>query len=451
MYSDLYIKPQQRPYPFLSIAAVLVVGLAVGVFFLQNLTTGTRASKKTVERHELANVSSHQVGIFWKSHEPDQGWIIYGSDEQNLNKIVLDERDTSNNRISRGYHYILLKGLQPDTTYYYRIVSNNELISTPNGEPFRFKTTRDYSSVSAPKPAYGKVVLPNGEPAGDTFVFLRYKNSYPLVTLTKSSGEWLIPLQFGVERTTNNIIDILEQDRATLELFNDESKTTVTAVIRKLNPVPQTLILGKDYQFVEQEQVLSASSRVVIIDNKDYPVTLQYPKENAVIPGVRALIKGTGVPGKKVMITINSRPPFQAETYVEKDATWMVTNSSAFTPGSYEVNVITEDKNGRKIGFERKFVLIKSGEQVLAVATGSATITPTTVPTTAPTVAPSPTGTTALPTSVPTSIPIATPTTAYVPQTYVTTVPVAGSNDLPYYVLTGLGFVIIGAGLVLLF
>lgn len=473
MYSELYFQKQSRVPSFLFALAFVAIAGVVGFYFLSNTSTPTRASKKTVRQQEVANLSARQLSIFWESEVPDNGWIIYGEQADELSQIALDDRDTSEKKAQKQFHFATLKNLQPDTQYYYKIVSNNELISASGDEPFQIRTTRVTLPGSSTKPAYGKAIQTNGSPAQGAIVLIRYKDAYPLATLTGATGEWLMPLQSLISKKDNQPSIILDKDTITIQIIDDGIKTSINALISKTSPLPQTTILGKDYEFLDESQVLPAFNQREPAPNTglQYEVSIQFPKDGAVIPGSQPLIRGTGIPGKEVIVNLNSTPTFSAKVTVDEKGDWRVNIPGNVLAGKYTLSMITEDATGKKIGDKREFSLAKSGEQVLGDATGSATLTPTrpVTPTKAPTIAPtsiiSPTKTATIspalvtPTAtssasisatlVPTFPPTATPTSAYY-QPATPPPPVSGVGIVPY-IMAGLGMVIAGAGLILLF
>lgn len=436
LYSDLYLKRNQNVTRFTLIGVVSLVAAVMIYFFTNSNVPLTTASRKTVIKHELVNLTPQQAAIFWQTDEPLEGWIIYSSN-QSLKLSASDEQDLNNNRNKHLYHFAVLKDLQPDTTYYYKIISNKGVISQDDGEAFSFKTTRNYIVTDSAKPAYGKVVLPNSQPAEGTFVVLRYPNSYPLVTITKSTGEWLIPMQYVINKSDNTIMTADPNQLADIEVIGKDLKSTIQASVSNMSPLPKTTVLGQSYSFIgDKGNVLPASTKVT--NGKKYEIDLLYPKDGAVIPGSQPLVRGKGIPNKDVQININTQPAFSTTATIDAKGSWKITVPSSTRPGIYQLIVTTEDASGRTVGFRRRFILAKSGETVLGEATESATITPTIVE--------SPTPYVITPTYTPTPVITGTynPTATPVP-------PTSGVNGSIPYVFAGVSLVVVGVGLVLLF
>ncbi len=451
MYSELYTQSHFRFTKYLAFAALFVVVSTV-IFLLSQDSSPTRASKRTLKEHEVVNVSPRQIGIFWETDEPDEGWIIYGESDSSLDLVALDERDIKTEKAKRRYHYALLKNLQPDKMYYYKIVSNNELISQEDGGAFESMTLEESAAMTSLSPIYGKVMQTNGQPAKSAYTMLIVGNAYPLMTMTGNTGEWLIPLQYLANKQTRSSVPVTDDALITIQLFDDESRSMVRSTINRSRPIPQPITLGNNYSFIAETDVLSVqdTKKKSEIPVRRDTVDIRFPKQGAVIPGVAPLIKGYGIPGKAAEVTIDSKPEFSSRVIVDEKGEWNVPVKTSIKPGKYTLTVQTEDAKGDIVQLEREFTLIKSGERVLGesdVATPSGTITPSTAPTVVVSTAtptpttvrsPTPSGILASPT------PIISGTLTGVP-----TPPVSGMSIIPM-MMAGVGMIAFGIGVMLL-
>lgn len=499
MYSDLYLKKRSR-WPFYVFMAFLVVccvgGLIYGgIYFfpsLQNIQLFPE-KKVSVERHEIVNMSPYEAGVFWLSNEKEKGWVVYGTKETLLRSKVYDERDTSEKQGGYLLHNVALKGLQPDTVYYYKIITERGVVLENVKKPFSFKTPKKETGLTTSKePLYGKISLPKGTPAQDAFVFLYYDDIYPLLTRTKSSGEWLLPLQTLIDKSTGKYISLGKDHRIRLEVMNEDLLfSKVETTIRRASPVSKTVSLGKNYVFDSQKgTVLSEVSEQRGVEGGG-KISLHHPKEGAVIPGLRPLIKGTAFPDNSVHVTIKGNQDYVFEVRADKRGQWRVPVSTDLSPGSHLLIVKTNNASGKEEIIRRYFIISKQGEQVLGDATESGELSPSPVPTEEeevsptvtlrpteepddepspsptkkPTATPSPYSTArptypSAPSSVPTatSMPVATKLPTYAPRVTDPLVqeekpgekqepPIAGGIDESFILMT-IGVIIIGAGIV---
>lgn len=392
IYSELYLQKKEIKMPFF---IFLVIIILTGIFiwrFFSNTPISSRASKKLLARVEIANLSQNQASIYWQTSEKEVGWIIFGQSEKKIDQIFFDERDTKEKRNSYLNHLVILRNLKPGQQYYFKIISNNQLIDN-NGQPYTFQTVNDQYLSSNLKPAYGRVLGVDNQLINQGVVLLNLKNAYPLATLIKTTGEWMIPLNNVVDKATNKLRIIESKEKVEIEIFDENKrKSNIEAIIQNIMPVPQIIVIGNDYHFLSNEQILGVEDKT----SKDNSISIIYPKEKAVIPNSRPLIKGTALPLKEVFLIIKGNIDYSFRVTTDKTGFWKINLSQNFPPGNYIIQLETKDENERDVKLMRRFTISKSGETVLGEATPEATltpsmisITPTTIPTTVtPTIKP---------------------------------------------------------------
>lgn len=467
MYSDLYLRPHYQPSRIL-IAMALMAVVGFGIFYYSSDSVPTRASKKTVKKQDIVNVTPRQVGIYWESDSVDEAWILFGESENNINTLAPDVFTAKGEAPKRSYHYAELKNLNPDTTYYYQIVSDNEIIMNGQQKPFTVRTASSVGSSGSLTPAYGKIAKSNGEAVKNAVIMLSIPEAYPLFTLTGSTGEWLIPLQYFVSRSRGTYIIATENTMAQITASYESESSKINTVLGKTHPLPQTVVLGENYTFLDSSNVLSAQSEVIrpnAAENKTYSVAIRYPRNNSVVPGDSPLIKGYGIPGKTVTVSISSNPAFSATVSVDKEGQWSVPLTRTFFPGKYTISAVTLNQNNKLVEIKHTYTLIKSGERVLgeSTSTPSATVKPSpTVRLSTPTptsrlTTPAPTTNVITPTSsllsptqsmLITQSPTVTPYGSY--ETPTPPPPASGVGNIAPYLMTGAGLMVVGAGLLLL-
>src|SRR3989344_726158 len=379
-YSDLYFQSQSRPSRYMVIAAVIVAVSAVIVYYSSSVKF-TRASKQTVSKHQVVNVLPQQSGVFWEVPTVDQGWVTYGENPSKLDQVAVDERDIDK-RKERLYHYVVLKNLKPDTLYYYRLISNSELISDPAGAPFTLRTLPESLPGNTLSPAYGTIVLPDGQPLEEAVVLVNIGGAVPLASTTGQTGEWLVPMQHIVQKETLRPSTVELNTILTINVYSENQQSVVKSTISKASPLPQTVIIGKNYSFLEGDNVLSTTDKPTKSNNSGYRVEIRYPKQNAVIPGSSPIINGKGIPNEYVTVSIDANPVFSRKVKVDQEGNWLIEAKTTFRPGAYTLILNTKTERGQTINMSRRFTIIKSGEQVLATtATPSGSVTPIMSPT----------------------------------------------------------------------
>ncbi len=472
-YSDLYLKSRNPPSFFLYILAFLAIG-GVAVTFLRTPAPEIRASKQTLLYHSLVNLSAHQVGIYYQTANKTTSWVIYGPDKGHLDHAAFDERDTESTKSSTNLHYVLLKDLQDNTSYTYKIIAEGEVVSVNTVDSYNFKTVKNVitSSASSP-PAYGKVIGQDNQPIDGGFVIYYYPGAYPLVSLVKG-GDWLVPLNSLVNKTTGKGIIANAHESVKIQIINEELKnTSFETTLENTTPLTQTVILGNVYhdnilgENVTRSPIISTKPKEItptpsksisptktgtvsiphtsptkvippLGKSSEKTVEITFPKEQAVIPGSRPLIKGHALSNAPISITIRSIKGlvYSTKFISDQNGDWKVSLPLPLSPAVYTLSVTTKGTNDLPVTILRRFTTAKSGEEVvLGTATGEATLTPT--------------------------IPILTPTIDLLPTTvYITSTPIpvtptptqliTGENDT-MVILGSMALVVIGAGVLLIF
>ncbi len=430
IYSQLYLKDKFRVPTILTLIIIVVMTILLARFFT-NTSEITRASNKKLKRIEIGNVSPFQAAVFWQTDTPAISWIMLGDSENQLNRSGFDERDIASKKNPFINHYAILRDLKENHQYFIKIVSNNELISKSDGKAFTFTTPANTRLISNLSPAYGKVVKSNNQPLENAIVIVKIDNLPPLFTLTKSTGEWLIPL--------NEIPGAIKNKQIKIEIINEDSKisSNVVAELSGLSPLPQTIIMGKDYDFTQKSNVLSVQTS----DREEFNKTIDiiYPQENAKIPGTIPLIKGISSPNSEIQITVQSEKIFSAKVTSDSTGTWSYTLPESLALGPHVITISTKDNKGETITIQRNFIIIGQeggNARVLGTTADEPVISgaPTKIPTA-----------TIIPTSIPTYYLLPTDNTAS------PSAPVSGVSNFIIPAISGLSLMIVGLGIILAF
>ena len=473
MYTDLYIKQKKSRFPIF-VSVVLVIVVSSFLFLITQDSAPTRASKKSLISHEIVNVSPTQIGVLWEADQADEGWILWGESPNSINQIALDERDIVTSKIKRRYHLAIIRNLQPNTEYFYNIVSDNEVIKQVNGESFKAKTLSESFVTNNISPIYGKMAFENGAPAANAISMVIVGNAYPVISLSSQSGEWLNSLTYMASKETLNPINISDNTPITIQLFTDQERSMIRSTPSSSRPIPQIVILGNNYSFITRNSILGETTKNFLTyssnsndeknNQKVRNFEVRYPTDNAIIPGSAPIIKGYGLAGQQVRVKINDGFIFDTNVTVNTLGEWSVSLSRQLLHGTYTLTADSVDSRNKKKSISRIFTIIKSGEQVLGeqISTPSASLTPRVVnsPTKPPLltvtrgkISASPTLTQILGTVTPTYAVVdsATPTlqVTIVPS-QIPEPPVSGANIIPY-LLGGLGIVLIGIGSAVVF
>ncbi|MDI6916907.1 MAG: fibronectin type III domain-containing protein [Thermoplasmatales archaeon] len=140
----------------------------------------------------VSNISSSSVVISWVADEKCTGAVHYGVSTDALNLT-----ETDNSRRENCVIMVELKGLTPNTAYYFEVVSGDS-VDNNSGSYYTFRTAEISEGISMPSPVlYGQVLLDSGENADGTMVYATVghdgMNSTPLSCMV-FEGYWMVEL-----------------------------------------------------------------------------------------------------------------------------------------------------------------------------------------------------------------------------------------------------------------
>ncbi|MCX7880945.1 MAG: fibronectin type III domain-containing protein [Patescibacteria group bacterium] len=390
IYSRFFLKNQSSvkiPTGVFFLIIILITIFLSRFFYKNYYKKPTVSEKNKIVSVKIVNLSPRQVGVFWQTVKKETGWLIFGENEQSLDKVFFDERDTSDKKNSYFNHYVILRNLTPKKKYFFKVVNNNSVYSLTKNQPFSFITPENFSLTTRLKPVYGRVIDNKETPVVSAMVILSFNNCYSLASETKLNGEFLIPLNNIIEKTSHRPKILKADEVVKIEIFAENGqKTLIEGKLSNLTPLSKIVILGKNYSFLNESMVLSANTTV-----KNYnQIEILFPKEGSIIPSQNPLIKGLAIPKSEVIITINSLSlNISLRTKADNKGVWTAFLPQKLNPGLQQLTLSTKDEKGKEVKIKRNFSIAKSGEQVLGEATPEAL--PTQIIQTEALISPSPT------------------------------------------------------------
>jgi len=444
-YSSLYLKKGRNNLIILGVFSVLSV--LVGSFFFINQVGRKNGWQQItgIERVLVVNRTPHGFEVIWstKNKVDEYQWVEVGANRG-------DYSITSSMDSTGGINHAAITGLSANTTYHFRIRAGTKTYTLPQLVDATVQTPKEIKEKPL-SPAYGKVVLPSMRPYANGMLIYEIDGFYPLATFTKSTGEWLLPLTGLIEKKSNSIVSITDNNLASIKLFSYPESSTRTS-IGQTRPLKKTIIAGTSSNLTQSIKGGGESILGVTIQTTPHAITespsITYPKENALIPGNAPLIRGRASIGGDVTILIQSpTKQYSYRTKADEKGDWLVQYPLVLDPGKYSILATMKNDRGTSTVSRRSFTIIKSGEQVMGVATGSPTLAPTMpIPTYAnPTTAPIPITSTPLPTNQ------TTPPTIMPTQMILTATPPVTGGGMSGFLFGALFCIVIGAGLVLAF
>lgn len=238
---------------------VLLVGLAVGVFFTTQkspLFWGTKAAPSILpQKITLANLSATSASIYWQTNEKSSCFLQTGT-TTSLGTTFRDDRDREAPKPYR-LHFVTLSNLSPNTIYFYKISCNSTFY--PLGTPLSFKTLAPIPSSNL-SPIIGTVVDKNFQAVEETLVVLDIPGAQSLATITKFGGNFLLPFPWLYNNDLTQSFSFPESSMsAILTIFNQEKSSRINCLLPQKEQVLPLIILGQDLDLLPKPATPAAS------------------------------------------------------------------------------------------------------------------------------------------------------------------------------------------------
>jgi hypothetical protein len=471
----MYHKEKRIP----TILAIMLILLGIGSTTFLDGSVKSLMSKASnnikLENIRISNVTDNSFVVSFFTLDPLSGSLeIRGG---NMKKTLFDDLDSDNVPKKRTIHYITVSNLSENLSYQIKI--NNDSINCVTCPVILQKTATRLNTPLELPPIIGSLVTSDGKPAVGAVVYLNVGNSLTLSVRTDTAGLYVVPLN---NLRAQNLIDrpnISDSDLVQIEIISS-TKIKSSGVIDfksiRTNPNIPDMKLGETYNFLEllsktnslamsqNNKVLGINTKIILTPttlpevnkNKQPAVSkmdLLFPKNDKdLTPDSKPSIKGMGIPGSQLTITINSSPQ-SATIIIGENGIWTFRPQKPLEAGIHTVTIQGVDTNGKATTIKRTFTVLKSGERVLGDSTPSASLTPvvtaTRTPTPAQNITPSVAPTkTPIATQVPTNTraPVPTNTTAPVPTNSQTVTPRTG-DVRPLLLIGGVSVVLLSLGL----
>src|SRR3989344_2784326 len=379
---------------------VLVIGIASGVFLIQNKKIfKLGASPATIPQDvRITNITHSSFTVSWVTDKESVGSIIWGKDG-NLDQKELDQT-------SKNIHVFSINGLTPQTSYSYKISSNGEVFDN-SGISWQTQTGPNIGVPENSLVISGTVLDKNNQPVENVMVYLTGGGISSLSSESSSNGTWLIPTSQA--RTVDlSSYSRLAETNAALDIFiQGGPKGIATAKITATigDPIPP-IVLGTNMDFRNQTPTetgklpeasinlppeSTGSSGFHIPSNIPSPfpktVTLESIKDGELITSTKPEFFGEGPKNIKITITVESET-LSDNLSISTLGTWNWSPPKKLDPGEHKITISWRDANGILRKLTRAFI-VQAAEVPSFVSTPSASLTPS--PTTKQTPTPSPT------------------------------------------------------------
>ena len=184
--------------------------LAIVYFLCVYYTLSTVAFAQAVV---VSNNTSAAVNVSWFSESGVAGEVHYSTSAD------LSDARTAYDARGRSYegctHYVDIKNLKNNTTYYFEVVSGGD-VDDNSGEYYTFRTMDDLSAPPGICLAWGRVYKADGStPLEGAIAYITLVHngaeSYPLAKLTDRNGRFLVNLKEARSVETDNLFSAISR------------------------------------------------------------------------------------------------------------------------------------------------------------------------------------------------------------------------------------------------
>lgn len=170
---------------------IILTGLTIGVLLVvHQQSIQTKASgANTPQNIQVGNSEANSVTVSWQTDSPVTGFVQAGP-QPALGLTFKDDRDGQD--LDTHYiHIVTMKNLQPQTMYYFKIVSGG--VTFPETQPMTLSTAATLPPQPM-APLIGSVLDVTGKPVTEALLTLEADGAQKLITYTKTAASFIIPL-----------------------------------------------------------------------------------------------------------------------------------------------------------------------------------------------------------------------------------------------------------------
>lgn len=379
----------------------LVLGLAAGVLLVrnQNIFRLGAAAEFAPKDVRISNITDSSLTISWITDKETSGFVKWGESAASLDKTELDELK------DQGFtHLLTLRGLTPQTTYFFKINSGGEDFDN-NAIPWQVTSGATLEIPSKTNLVSGSVLTSTGGPAKNVLLYLTVGGGNLLSTITSQNGSWVIPLSQARTQDLSSYIVIDEKNTLIEISVNAGPPGVASAQVypQSARPVP-SIILGNTHDFKnlppsEVSEIPKASiglpdeatpsSGFEVGEKSATPsattVTLENIDEGEIITSTKPEFFGEGPSGTTITITLESEPVTDT-LKVPSNGDWNWSPPQGLSEGAHKITISWRDASGILRTLSRTFIVqAAEGPAFESTPSASPTATPKTSPTPSPT------------------------------------------------------------------
>jgi hypothetical protein len=266
----------QKQIPTLIGIAILVISLIGGIALIGKggeIFAPRAAPQTTPKKIKATNIKDDSFTVSFVTDETTTGFLKYGTAANAIKSQSGDDRDQLTGSVGQfTTHYITVRDLQPDTTYYYLLGTSSGSKFDNNGVPFEIKTAKKAGTPPIARTIYGTILNANNTPAVGAIVYVNITGAGELSALTKESGSWAVPLSSARTLDGSKFATINKDDSVLVTVQGRDIASTATASMKIEEAQPaKNIILGQN---AVAENTSAASDSASITSTQESPLPI---------------------------------------------------------------------------------------------------------------------------------------------------------------------------------
>lgn len=253
-----------RKIPALLGLLIITIGLVFIIFLVESGTifeigAGPGEDPKNIQ---ITNISDISFTLSYATDGKVIGTLKYGADQENLDIIVLDDRDQLSQSINKyKSHSITVKNLNPKTTYYFSITSGSKEFLN-DGKPWEIQTGEVIEEApTLQKPLSGRVITSSGQIPEEGLVFVTISGAGKLSNLLREDGTYVVPINNLRNESLNNSFKIENNMQINIEVISGNLSSSLTISPDQISPIPIiTISSNNDFSSNESSSIKEQSA-----------------------------------------------------------------------------------------------------------------------------------------------------------------------------------------------
>lgn len=186
---------------------------------------------------QTTNLTDTGFTVVWVSSASEQGYVNYGTSASSLTSQAIDERDSVTNKGSYYVHSVSLSRLQPETKYYFEIVSGSSKYDN-SGKKYSLTTFKTLGSAPTYVSVSGNIT--NMPTSKEAVVIGQIKdldstgstgNSGLISTVVDENSKWILSIADTRTSTGSDYFEYTGSDKMYFSVLSTTPVSDATSVL----------------------------------------------------------------------------------------------------------------------------------------------------------------------------------------------------------------------------